>query len=261
MKKHNDIVTNQVDWDSAFFLRVSNSWTELVESIMSCKDCARFDELLPSVDGIIFPDPLHYAPKVILLLVSWAPPGKPRAVREKQFFHNSSSSDNLRSRVFNILTKTKPELQLDKNQPKQSLDRFYGQGFYLVPTIFRRIKNDVEPSDRLVEHSSQTHLKEILIFLAQRQGRLRVILLGETPTRAFAKLFQKHEAARKIAMALRGRSPVATARNLTMQRPLNFQISTDSYLDVWISNWGRGEGYKTLSDDITRALVWPTEKV
>jgi len=239
-------------------LNVSHSWMELVGSIMSCQVCARFDELLPSIDGIVFPDPLRYAPEVILLFVSWAPPGKPRAVQEKQFFHNSSSSDNLRSRVFNILTKIKPELKLDPNQPKQSLDRFYGQGFYLVPTIFRRIKNNIEPTDRLIEHSSQTHLQEILIFLAQRQGGLRVILLGETPTCAFANLFQKHEAAKKIAMTLRGRTPVAMARNLTIQRPLNFPISTDSCLNVWISNWGRGKGYKALSDDITRALAWPT---
>jgi len=34
------------------------------------------------------------------------------------------------------------------------------------------------------------------------------------------------------------------------------QISIDSYLDVQSSNWPRGEGYKTLSDDITRALAW-----
>ena len=104
-------------------MKVSNSWTELVESIMSCKDCARFDELLPSTDGIVFSNLLDYASKVNLLLVSWAPPGKPRAVREKHFFHNSSSSDNLRTRVFNIPTKMKLELQLDPSKPKQSLDR------------------------------------------------------------------------------------------------------------------------------------------
>jgi len=82
-----------------------------------------------------------------------------------------------------------------------------------------------------------------------------VILLGETPTRAITKIFEKHEVAGKIAMALRGRSRVAMAHNLTIQRPLSFQMSTDSYLDVWISNWPRGEGYKTVPHDITRALV------
>ena len=104
-------------------MKVSNSWTELVESIMSCKDCARFDELLPSTDEIVFSNPLDYASKVNFLLVSWAPPGKPEDVPEKHFFHSSSSSDNLRTRVFNILIKMKPELQLDPSKPKQSLDR------------------------------------------------------------------------------------------------------------------------------------------
>jgi len=145
---------------------VSHSWTELVESIMSCQVCARFDELLPFTDGIVFPDPLQYTSEVNLLLVSWAPPGKPRAIREKHFFHNSLSSDRLRSRIFNLLAGTRPDLKLDPSQPEQSLKEFYRQGFYLVPTIFRRIKSDTKPSDRLIEHSSQTHLKEILVFLA-----------------------------------------------------------------------------------------------
>lgn len=149
-------------------------------------------------------------------------------------------------------------MKLDRGQPEQSLKQFYRQGFYLVPTIFRRVKSDIKPSNRVIEHSSGTHLQGVLIFLAQRQGRLRLILLGGTPIHAFAKLFEKHEVAGRIAMTLRGRSPVAVARNLTIQQPLSFQMSIDSYLDVWTSNWPRGEGYKTLSDDITRAVAWPT---
>jgi len=230
---------------------------------MSCKDCARFDELLPSTDGIVFPNPLNYASKVNLLLVSWAPPGKPKAVREKHFLHNSSSSDSLRSRIFNILTSARRDLKLDPGQPEQSLKEFCRQGFYLVPTIFRRIKSDIKPSDRVIEHSSGTHLQGVLVFLAQRQGRLRVILLGGTPTRAFAKLFEKHEVAGRIAMTLRGRSPVAMARNLTIQRPLSFQVSTDFYLDVWISNWPRGEvtkRYLTILQELLHGLRRQHEK-
>jgi len=239
-------------------MKVSDSWMGLVESIKLCQGCARFHELSPFTDDIVFPNPLDYASRVNLILISWAPPGKSKAVREKHFFHNAKSPDRLRSLVFNSVTKERPDFQLDPtpSRAEQSLKRFYSLGLYLVPTIFRRIKNDVKPSDRLIEHSSQAHLQEVLAFLAQRQRALRVILLGETPSRAFARLFQKHEGGARIAMALRKQPRVATARNLTIEQPLDFQISSDSSLDVWISNWPRGKGYKVLARDITRALAW-----
>ncbi len=235
-----------------------SSWTKLVASITSCRECTTFPELLPSLDGIMLPNPSDYAPRVKLLFVSWAPPGKPKAVDEQHFFHNPKAPDNLRTRIFNGLTKTGSDFQLDPKAPEKSLELFYRMGLYLVPTIFRRIKDDQKPSDSIIVHSSNAHLKQLLYLLARRQGRLRIVVLGETPSRAFAELFQDQEAGKQIASALRRQRPVATARNLTTTRPLSFRID-DSYLDVWISNWPRGQGYRDLPNDILRGLGYAAQ--
>jgi hypothetical protein len=212
-------------------------------------------ELLLSTKGIVFPDPYEYSPRVNLLLVSWAPPGTPRAAKEAHFFHNPAAPDKLRTRIFNGLTRTKPDLLLNPKLSKSSLQRFYEFGMYLVPTVFRRIKDDAEPSESLIDHSSQTHLLAVLAFLANRQHLLKVILLGKTPSLAFARLFTQHEHGRQIARALLRKKPVEEARKLTLNRPLGIPISNNSLLNVWLSNWPRGDGYRLLSFDILRALA------
>lgn len=80
-----------------------------------------------------------------------------------------------------------------------------------------------------------------------------MILLGETPSRAFANLFQEHEAGTKIATALESSSRTASARGLTLSEPLQVPIA-ESLVQAWISNWPRGQGYYKLADDIVRAL-------
>lgn len=223
---------------------------------MSCEHCERFQELLQDTEGIIFPNPLDYSPEVKVLLVSWAPPGKPKAVEGHHFFHNPRSPDRLRSRIFNSLSERKPHFRLNPKKPEQSLSRFYELGLYLVPTIFRRINNDAKPTGLLVQHSSQIHLQKVLMFTVQRQKILRVVLLGETPSRAFANLFEKQEAGRAIASAMRAAHPVEIARKLTSERPLGVEVSASASIEVWISNWPRGEGYYNLSSDIVRAMDW-----
>jgi hypothetical protein len=222
---------------------------------MSCPECAAFPELLPSTQGIVFPNPYEYSSRVNLLLVSWAPPGTPNAAKEAHFFHNPAAQDNLRARIFNGLTRTKPDFSLSPKLPKSSLERFYKFGMYLAPTVLRRIRGDATPSESLIDHSSQTHLMAVLALLAKRQQLLKVILLGKTPSLAFAKLFAQHECGRQIAEALHRKKPVQEARKLTLNKPLSIPISNNSLLNVWLSNWPRSTGYHHLPIDILRALA------
>jgi hypothetical protein len=170
------------------------------------------------------------------------------------FFHNPATPDKLRTRIFNGLTKTKPDFLLRSKLPKSSLERFYKLGMYLVPTIFHRIRDDAVPSESLIDHSSQTHLMAVLTFLANRQRLLKVILLGKTPSLAFVKAFAQHECGRQIAEALLRKKPVEEARKLTLSRPLSILIYNNSLLNVRLSKWPRGDGYHLLPLDILRAL-------
>ena len=178
-------------------------WSKITESILSCEECTKTSSLLESTEGLVFPNPYDYCSQLNLLLISWAPPGKPYAVQESHFFHNAATPDRLRTRLFNGLSKARPGLDFDPLSPRSSLEMFYRSGLYLVPTIFRRIKNDARPNTHLVNHSSRVHLQEILDFFLTRQSRLPVILLGETPSRAMGRLFEAQDAGRQILSALR----------------------------------------------------------
>lgn len=202
----------------------------------------------------MFPDPYEYSSKVNLLLVSWSPPGSEKAAEQGEFFHNAAVPDNLRTRIFNGLTRKRADFSLNPKLSRSSLERFYGLGLYLVPTVFRRIKNDALPSDALIDHSSKTHLMTVLSFLARREQLLKAILLGGTPSRAFANLFDQLEAGRKIAEALLKEKAVEEARELTVTDPLRIPMPFKSSLDVWLSNWPRGQGYHLLPSDIMRVL-------
>ncbi len=122
------------------------SWKQMFESILSCQECSAFPELLESKRGIVFPNPFEHTSQLRLLLISWPPPGKPKAAKEGHFFHNIEVRDNLRTRVFSALTEKRPKFRLEPRPADQSLSRFYSLGLYLVPTIFRRIKNDAKPN-------------------------------------------------------------------------------------------------------------------
>jgi hypothetical protein len=231
-----------------------STWDSLIELILDCEFCDTAESLLAVDEGIRFPDPLEYRRRIEMLFVSWAPPGTSLSIARHEFFHNPKASDKFRARIFNVLNQALPSAKLDPRDPFASLKRFYRIGFYLVPTIFRRIRDDATPRIDLVAHSASEHLLPIIGYLATYDEPLKIFLLGQTPIRAFAELFSSQLSGKKLADALR--KSVAETRRLTHFAPLHFDLHGKRSLKIWVSNWPRGKGYTNLIHDVTNVLDW-----
>ena len=233
-----------------------SNWRELTKSIRGCDLCDSFEDLLPFDDALQLPNPLEYNSRLEILMIAWAPPGTRVAVNEHHFFHNPKSPDKMRSKIFNIINQVLPDAALDPRNPEISLERFYKMGLYLVPTIFRRIRNDKNPRTAIVTHSAQAHLLPIVQHLLSSSDSMKSVLFGTTPSRAFATLFDDQDNGRKLGGAIS--KGLAEARKLTKNSPMLFEIADGRFMEVWISNWPRGKGYANLKRDLRRILCAPS---